>query len=275
MNAVRPQRMSDFTGPSRASGTQLNYMLCPVCGSTGWKTYVNPQDGKWFCFARAHSAGGRVEVDDWTDEAQRELLELLSGASTTGSGEPWPEVDLPSWMTLTAPAERYLDRRGILPELRGPLGLVEMATSPRILVPYRGNQGQIIYWTARAYASWAADAPKYLSAPGTHPLYMLPRWEPVDTAVLVEGVFDAIAVWQATQLPTIALGGKSLSRKVERDLRQLCRRRVVIMLDGDATADALLLSEALMDQFRCDTVPLEVGTDPADTQPEVLRELLR
>lgn len=270
---MRPRTLADFKGPHRGSGEELNYQVCPECGSTSWKVYVNPSTGLWFCFASVHQRGGRVQADDWTDEARAELLRLLATGSGPVATQQWPELDLPKWMPLTSPAQQYLANRGILASTWGVLGIVEMTQSPRVLIPYRGPLGRVIYWTGRAYTSWAGDVPKYMSAPGTHPLFMLPRWESVPMAVVVEGPFDAIAVWQATGLPTVALGGKSLSRHVEHDLRRLVREKVVIMLDGDAGAAALTLSDKLMDQYTTQLVTLEDGCDPADTAPDVLRLL--
>jgi len=270
---MRPRSLADFKGPQRGSGDELNYQECPVCGSMNWKVYVNPVTGLWFCFASNHQAGGRVEVDDWSDEARAELLAILSSRGQVAT-QQWPEMDLPSWMPLTPPAQQYLQQRGIGAATWGALGLVEMRQTPRILIPYRGPMGRTIYWTGRSYATWARDAAKYMSAPGSHPLYMVPRWESVCAAVLVEGPFDAIAVWQATGLPAVALGGKSMSKQVEFDLRKLVRERLTIMLDADAQAAALTLSDQLMDQYKLRLITLPDGTDPADTASRALRQLL-
>jgi len=270
---MRLKSLADFTGLFRGSGEELNYQECPVCGSTNWKVYVNTLTGLWFCFASQHQAGGRVQTDEWTESARQELLALLS-TTTRPAAPEWPEMELPPWMPMTPLAQRYLRARGILPSTWGSLGIVEMRQSPRVLVPYRGPLGRLIYWTGRAYTTWASEVPKYLSAPGTHPLYMVPRWEHVESAVLVEGPFDAIAVWQATGQHTVALGGKSLSKRVETDLRKLVRKRVTIMLDADAGADALKLADQLMDQYELRLVTLDDGTDPADTNPEGIRKLL-
>lgn len=270
---MRPRSLADFKGPHRGSGEELNYQECPVCGSSNWKVYVNPLTGLWFCFAATHQAGGRIQTDDWTDDARAELLAILSSTGRVAT-QQWPEIDLPSWMPLTPHAQRYLAGRGIHASTWGALGLVEMRQSPRVLVPYRGPLGRTIYWTARAYTTWAGDVPKYMSAPGTHPLFMLPRWESVPMAVVVEGPFDAIAVWQATGLPTVALGGKSMSRQVEFDLRKLVRERITLMLDADAGAATLTLSDKLMDQYKLRLVTLDDGLDPADLDPIGIRKLL-
>ena len=93
-------------------------------------------------------------------------------------------------------------------------------------------------------------------------------------AVVVEGPFDAIAVWQATGLPVVALGGKTLSHKAEHDLRKLVRREVRIMLDGNATLAAMKLQSCLMDEYECKLVVLEGQDDPADVSPDTIRNLV-
>lgn len=266
---MQPKSVTDFTGPTRGSGEEINHMHCPVCGSQGWNVYLNTVTGKWFCFASGHGSGGMVATEDWSDTARAELLQLLSyGVPNTHT---WPEVDLPVWRPLGPIAVNYLIRRDVQMSTCGILGIVELDASPRILVPYRGPHGRIIHWTGRAFGSEVSGAPKYLSAPGSKPLFMLPNWEAVSGAVLVEGPFDAIAVWQATGLPVISIGGKVLSKQAELDLRQLVRGKLWIMLDGDAQGAAMTLKDRLMDKFVCTQVMLQGRMDPADMPPDEIR----
>lgn len=271
---MRPRSLADFKGSFRGSGEELNYQTCPMCGSANWKVYVNPLTGMWFCFAGAHQSGGRVRADDFTEAARQELFMLLSQNLGATNTQQWPEVELPRWMPLTDAAQMYLRKRGVMASTWGALGIVEMCQSPRVLIPYRGPYGRTIYWTGRSYATWAADPPKYMSAPGKHPLFMVPRWEACTGAVVVEGPFDAIAVWQATGMTTIALGGKSLSKNVEIDLRSLVHENLYIMLDNDAQDAALRLCDQLMDQFSIKLITYNNAKDPADISPDSLRNLL-
>ena len=262
-----PRTLADFTGSYKGSGEEHNYQCCPVCGADGWKVYVNTQTGKWFCFAAQHGKGGVVESDNWSEQARVELLAMLDGTSSTAQN--WVETDLPKWVPLTETAQSYLCKRGVSSWASQRLSMVEMADQPRIIVPFFGAQGKLIYWTARSYMP--TTTPKYLSAPGVHPPFMLPRWERVDSAVLVEGVFDAIAVWQATGLPVLALGGKTISAVVEREVRQLVREHVTIMLDGDAVAQAIDLSQKLMDLYSTKLVVPAMGADPGSMSAEELK----
>ena len=259
---------ADFVGPSRSSGTQVCYQTCPVCGATNWKLYLNPTTGAWFCFAGRHNSGGKVDVGAGYNPMAA-LRERLSGQVARA---PWAHVELPPHHALSKLACVYLDARGFPPDRMRELGAVELQSEERVCVPFRGLAGTYVYWTARAYIREVT--PKYMSAPGRHPLYVLPRWEPAPLAVLVEGVFDAIAVHLHTGLPVRALCGKSLPRYLEEDLRELCSDRVVMLLDPDALGNALQLASRLRSRHATSVVPLPDQRDPADLGIE-LKEVLR
>lgn len=267
---TKPRTVTDFHGPSRSSGNQVCYRHCPVCGSDKWKVYVNPVTGAWYCFAGQHSGGGKVDVGMGEHRGQ-EIRDLLDGKHQVARPE-WPEVTLPTFHALSTGAERYLERRGLIGGAKQ-FGLVEMADSPRILIPYRGPNGRYVYWSSRSY-SVLADGPKYLAASGKHPLYVLPRWRAYEDLVLVEGAFDAMAVYLTTGRPVAALGGKSLPKYLEPDLMEMCTRKLTIMLDGDALAGALGLARRLSDRRLTKVVPLRTGDDPASLGAE-LAEVLK
>lgn len=269
---MQPKTLADFTSPWSGEGTERHYRECPVCGSANWKVYVNMRTGKWVCFAPAHSGGGQVELDGWSEQAQAEILDLLRE-----SADPvhfWPEVDLPAWRKLRIPARQYLTNRGVQAGSAIMMGIVETQEDKRIVVPYRGPRGRIIGWTARAYSP-DTHGPKYLGHTGAKPPFVLPRWEQMREAVLVEGVFDAIAVWEATGTPVIALGGVSLSRLVEDDIRRLVSKRLTIMLDSDALPNALTIFDKMMDKYSCRIIQVPEGHDPGSMSKEMIREALR
>ena len=165
-----------------------------------------------------------------------------------------------------------MERRNITPTVAAHLGMVEMRDRMRIVIPYRDARGQMVWWNARAYSN-REEGPKYLGAPGRHPLYVLPSWRPARDVVLVEGALDAIAVW--TYIPNVtvaALGGKSLPRYNVTSLRQLCAGRLHVMLDSDALGSALTLQNRLRTFFDVRVVVLPDGEDPS-SMGEKLREV--
>jgi len=265
------RRMAEFTGQSRPSGTQINFQRCPVCGSDAWKVYVDPTTGKWFCFAGQHNAGGVVEVDFPGTGAGAAILAMLEPQSS----EPlWRELQLPGWTPLCPRATRYLERRGVGPDTVRRLGIVEMAERMRVLFPYRDDRGQVIWWNARSYTT-LEEGPKYLGAPGKHPLYVLPNWHPSRDVVLVEGVFDAIAVWQHVPgVTAVALGGKFLPKYLMPGLLRLAHDagHLTVMLDNDALAHAISLQMRLRSVRPTRVALLPAGEDPASMGPR-LREV--
>ena len=254
---------ADFVGPSRSSGTQISYQHCPVCGADNWKTYLNPATGAWYCFAGQHSGGGKINVG----ASFSPMADLRDKLARTNTSPEWPQMDMPPNYPFGYRARRYLEARGFDPDRCAALGLAEHRTEERIVIPFPGSHGKYIYWSARAYA--AGIAPKYLSAPGKHPLYVLPRWQPHDTVVLVEGPMDALAVYMNTGLPTIALCGKSLPKYLEPDLLHLVTKHCIVMLDGSALGDALKIAMRLRSRVRTTVVPIPADADPADLGPHV------
>jgi len=269
-----PKVLADFVGPYRESGTQTVYQYCPVCGSSKWKLYVDRATGRWFCFAGEHGGGGQVPPGALTDDVRRAVITQFDYDAT--SRQAWPDVELPAWKELSTLARAYLFIRGVRKAECTAYHLVEMKDEPRVIIPFFGPAHRIISWIARDYTNKLPL--KYDQAPGTKPLYVLPHWTSVDTAVLVEGVMDAMAVYTAVRIPVIALCGTHLSQRAEQDLRQLVRKKIVMLLDNDAAGGKG--SKRIVDTLRtCYEVEsksfmLPEGADPSSVTDDVLRELL-
>lgn len=279
-----PRTISDFRSECRPSGDQLNYKDCPVCGSTAWKVFVDLTKGKWVCFGGRHPAppqggypGGNLRIEGDDDNPGRHILDLLSDDDAVPE---WGEMELPEWHGLTGTAGRYLIRRGVQPKEAYALGLVEWCGKFRILFPYFDAAGQLVFWTSRRYSDQLGEGPKYLTAPGRHPLYEPDLGGPCDISmvVIVEGVFDAIAVQRAGYY-TLALGGKSLPRYLENILLTTVRKYGIIkvFLDRDAMPAALRVRGLLETKPGIQQVEIRLcphGMDPGDMTPEQIREVL-
>jgi hypothetical protein len=240
--------MTHPSGESRPSGDNLNFRHCPSCGAARWKTYMHPETGGW----NSYCCGAKGYADVGVTKGQ--ITNILERGQRA---KEWDEVQLPEWEALSKSARRYLKRRGL--DNPGKYGIVELKESTRILIPYRGLMGRIIYWTTRAYMD--DGQPKYIACPGRHPLYAVPDVRPHDDVVVVEGVFDAIAVHEATGKAAVALGGKSLPAYLRADLSHLAPNKLTIMLDGDAFADSLKLKQVIP-HAKLEILP--AGVDPAD-----------
>lgn len=270
---MKPTSLRDFSGECKPSGTQLNYRHCPVCGSDAWKVYLNPDNGMWICFAGGCGAKGQVEVglDAQPKAAGQHILDELY--KHHDHGLEWEEVELPPWHELTFAAKRYLKRRRIDEASIQALGLVEWEDKSRVLFPYFDRQGNLIYWNSRRYSDRLGEGPKYLTAPGKHPLYWLEH-ERSDHLVVVEGVLDAISVWQAG-FSAVALGGKSLPRYLVKSLLTGAAEydMIDVMLDPDALDAALRLRSQVFDRADVRVVPLK-DMDPGDMDPGQIKEIL-
>ena len=236
------------SGHSRAQGSEVRWQVCPSCGNSKWAVSQNADTGAWTCY----SCGAKGAVD--TGASADKLLGLLT-PTHTGLCE-WPEVALPDWRPLTRTGRKYLRDRGIgNPE---DFGIVEVAEGGRVLIPYFGPSGAIIYWVTRAFVP--DGKPKYMGATGRKPLYVLPEWKEMDSAVFVEGPVDALVHWLATGVPTIALGGKSLTGYNRAAIDSMVGAKRTIILDNDALLEAMALGAELGAEVVC----LPAGLDPAE-----------
>ena len=273
---MNPTSLREFTGPSKPSGEQICFRICPVCGSDKWKVYVNPDTGKWLCFAGSCGARGVVDMGmaEEPRAAGQDILDTLE-RSLRGAGlMEWPEIDLPPFHELTFPARRYLTRRGIDEERTRQLGLVEWADKSRILIPYFDRAGTLVYWNSRRYSERLGKGPKYLTAPGKHALFV--REGSSTILVIVEGVFDALACEDAGY-SAVALGGKSLPSYLVRNLLTVAAGygTIVVALDSDALDSALRIRAQLSDRMAVKIVTPPTGKDPGDMSPAEIQEMLR
>lgn len=270
---MRPTSLRDFTGPSKPSGTQINYRVCPVCGGDQWKTFVDPDTGRWICFRGSCGARGQVEVG-LEAEPKAAGQYILDQLAARPQEYVWEEVDLPPWHELSFPARKYLRRRGIDDDMASGLGLVEWEDKSRILIPYWNDRGDLIYWNSRRYSDQLGEGPKYKTAPGRHPLYTRRGSLGKREVVVVEGVFDAFAVLRAGW-DVAALGGKSLPTYLVKSLLTFAAGcGMIVGLDSDALDASLRLRNQLSDRAAVRIVTPPLGMDPGDMAPGDIREML-
>jgi len=281
-----PRTLDDFKGVSRQSGGQINFQDCPVCGSDGWKMYVDPETGKWFCHAGGHGGGGQIEIGQpsHVSQVQKGLLDMLDPQRHVATVK-WPEVIMPPFHKLSHQAHTYLTARGVSDHMIKTMGIVEEYDRYRVLVPYFDDEGKLVYYAGRRYSNHLGNGPKYMTSYGKHPLYV-PRRRVLNLKiVLVEGMFDAIAVAQHTECMAVAMGGKSLPKYLRKDLTNLVKTvklevgmkpTLYIALDSDAAVTALTMPDRLppMPVRMLRVVLISNGHDPASLPPEELRSAL-
>jgi DNA primase len=149
--------------------------------------------------------------------------------------------------------------------------------SGRIVIPIRNRRGQPI-----AYAGRALDnrPPKYKLPAGfrkAFELFNLQRAVAVGAkiAIVVEGYFDCMRVYQAGFPCVVALMGSSLSAAQESDLRRHFEG-IVLMLDGDAAGRAA--TEAIAARFSgwrsVQVVRVPDGSQPDQLSSTIIRQFL-
>ncbi len=268
-----PVSIHDLVGACKPSGAQLNYQMCPICGDDRWKYYINPENGRWFCFNGAHYAGG---VLDTTPEEGDEGYgdKLLAMLQPKVHNVEHHDIMLPPFKQLSRPAGEYLWQRGVRNEQQTAYGMVEQQSEPRIIVPYT-EHGYITYWTARAYAF--VHGPKYMYPTGVDKRLFFTRALPEKKEiVIVEGVFDALAVERAG-FPAVAIGGKTVVHSARADLLDALESyaKVYIMLDWDALGDSLALKEWLDCEFPGSVLTRPcTAKDPAEMEQDEIRKAI-
>jgi DNA primase len=176
----------------------------------------------------------------------------------------------------------YLLQNNISERLGLEAGLIKLQGSAlksvfwgRIVFPIRRYDGTIIAFGARSFLPQDHDAPKYIN---THVYELYEKRTSFygifesksaiaqgKTPVLVEGYFDAMALW-ALGLPALALCGTALSKEHASVLRRLSTR-VLLCFDGDEAgfrALRLSLKILLTKNMGVKVITLDNKKDPGD-----------
>jgi DNA primase len=175
----------------------------------------------------------------------------------------------------------YLEKRGVAPGLAEQAGLVIPRTGPakghydrfrgRLMIPIEDVDGQVIAFGGRVMG---AGEPKYMNSPESpvytkgNNLYGLARTREAirekDFAILVEGYFDLIALWNAGITNVVATLGTALTR-AQVDLLRRYTPRVVAVFDPDEAGRKALarsLELFLAGNVHAKAVILPDGYDP-------------
>ena len=209
---------------------------------------------------------------------------MLDGLQTVQPKKPapveqieWKPVQLPPTKPISSvsPAGFHLRNRGIMRKFAQRWGIMQLASSSsKLLIPYyRG--GIPVFYSVKILRDESTS--RYWHMRGKKPLYYL-HCKGRTGLVVVEGVFDALSVRQNTSLAAVALSGKTLARHLLQDMRTIIgeQPKIIIMLDGDAQADACKLQKEL--SLYCDPINLTPALgrdqDPNSISAERLREIL-
>ena len=250
---------------------------CPFCNHHKKKLQVNLDTQKWHCWVcnvGGHKIGILLRKLNAPRNIINEVLKLLKdyyGVSRekeekTEFNVTLPKEYIPLWKKSEDPiyknAIHYLKQRDIDEKdiLRYSIGYCPNGDySNRIIIPSYDSDGKLNYFMARDM--FPNSKFKYKNPPiskDTVGFELFINWnEPI---VLVEGIFDAIAI----RNNAIPLFGKFPSKTLVKRLVEKKVKKVYVALDEDAKKDAIKLSKFLMD-YGIETYLLDMrGKDPSE-----------
>ena len=233
---------------------------CPFCNHHKKKLQINTETQKWHCWV-CNKGGYKIGILLRKINAPKniisEVLKILGdyrGVSKDKDEVTKYDVSLPQcYKPLWKPSEdplyknaiHYLKGRNIgsIDILRYSIGFCSSnGYSNRIIIPSYDADGKLNYFMARDM--FPNSKFKYKNPPmskDTVGFEMFINWkEPI---VLVEGIFDAIAI----RNNAIPLFGKFPSKTLVMRLAEKQVKKVYVALDEDAKQDAIKLSKFLMD----------------------------
>lgn len=264
-------------------------MACPIHRSDNPTTFSVLDDEYWYCFV-CQKGGTAVE-----------LLAALEGISRSEAAEKLG-LELEHWQLRTSAYDLGKKLKGmsktVLAEIEPPAGLENTFPFPLrdlhwptvhywelrscnggTYFPFRDLEGRLVGWSVRQAEG---VIPKYLNSPGLRKsafLYGLyENQERIKTrreAILVEGQFDALAVWDAGFPWVCSTLGCNFSRDQARLLLPWVDR-IKVLYDGDKAGreGAFELKCKWQNVFAVELLYLPDGEDPCSAGPEVLEKIL-
>lgn len=274
-----------FAGFKRANRPEVR-VNCIACGDAGSHLYFNVELGIGNCKKCGYSPNLPRLVADGNgislDEAYRRLG-LDIAAKTQVYEEPvfeYVERQFPPhFCLLDGPSERHPQRivnymlgRGISWETAKKYEMGYCITGEymlRLIVPIR-MFGKLVCWQARDITKTAER--KYKNPIGSEfsrYLFNYDRARTFDEMVLVEGIFDAIAVGENC----VAAFGKKIGEEQKHLILKSGVRRLSIMFDADATAEDIKYAKEMARFIPTRFVLLPEGLDPDEIDPMFLKQL--
>lgn len=238
---------------------------CPLCDDEKSRLYISAERGAWICHhcgARGHLRGFLVEVCGLSFQEAYIAARSIAGDQRKSTlptigrrrrEQTETTVHLPPVLKDSALTTEYLRQRGIQPRWAGEIGIGVCTMgyyAGRIVVPVY-TEGQLRTFVARSYLPhWQRDKhrPKVLTPPMSQAANALFGYDIVsasyDTVRLVEGVFDAMRMWNLGYYSTLATLGAHVTPEQRRLLKRKGYTTVVLVRDGDNAGREAALKEA-------------------------------
>ena len=256
----------DFSVEYAENDTEL-VIACPLCYSEDPKLYISVESGIFLCFRCDARGGLRSLLIDVCEMTPNEAIPLEMTLATGPKRRPGLTVQKPAPATagvelpntfrpLTmsdrdSPAALYLAGRGIEMPQALALGIGYCLFgwyAYRVIVPVY-TRGAMRTFVARSWLKDISPKDKVLMPPGSQAeraLFGYDFWgdERGIDIVLVEGVFDAINVWNAGVPRTLATLGAHVTELQRSLIKQLNPRHVILLRDRDTAGQDASIKEA-------------------------------
>jgi len=231
---------------------------CHLCGGY-LKLCVFPQTGTWYCYR----CGEWGKIDKLPGEPVRET-------TRDTSFEPDDFTRHFHLLGEHGIGRRYLRRRGIDP---GPLAPFIGTCDNYIIFPF-WKKGEWEFYVGRKM--YGAGLRYKNAAVSVSPLFV-----PYDcdcegeSLIIVEGIFDAIRVWQVTNIPTVAILGSGLTHHLVLEIFTHSTENTTIhlLLDPDAIWKAAGCCSILSALRKTVNIPLKGKKDPGDLSDDEINGL--
>jgi hypothetical protein len=275
------QRLAVHGIHSRVKQDEVVVEACRFCGNAKWNLELNVTLAVFHCWAC--NAGGRLEnlLSEWFGEA----VQLAPRAEGGGRQQkPARRAASDGGFTSAIPAYEstvgatYLARRGVPKVAAERYGMVVCNEKGhmlygRLAVPLLDFwSGVPIGFSGR---TMTGGSPKYLSTLTTRVVVGYRVRSATMPCVVVEGVFDGVAVHQAGFHTALLLG--TSAPQIERfGARLPAGMPLVVMLDGEAAAEAQRLRWTLqpLRNAPVHVVTLPEGIDPGQLHPATITRLV-
>ena len=218
---------------------------CPFCGDSPSHShlYINIENNWFHCFYCGK--GGPASC------LGIKMGDLPEFTYTTPVVHPF-NLDEFSKVVPGTLAYSYLTMRGVTDEeilSRNMRFSLSGKYYGRVIVPIK-EANRVVCMVARSFLP--VIEPKYLF-PSTgetlltssNSLFGYDLLVKASSVIIVEGVFDALAVMRKTKLPAVALMGKQLKEGQKNKLHQIDVERYYVMLDADAFSENVTVSRTL------------------------------
>ena len=260
---------------------------CTFCNHHKKKLQINLKSLRWHCWVcgtGGHNLKQLFKKLKATREQFKELFNLLGEYTPIKSDDSTkfqqtvslPKEYIPLWERQSTPDYRqamsYLMKRGIsiLDIIKYGMGYCEDGLySGRIIIPSYDKEGNLNYFVGRSFYDTKLKYKNPAVSKDIVGFELFINWnEPI---VLVEGVFDAIAI----KRNAIPLFGKTIPDNLMRKIIQKKVKEIYLCLDKDALKDALSISKTLMDSgIRVGMVDLPNDSDPSSLGFERIHSML-